>query len=89
MDSEAMKERSRLAQLRIMEVLAYAITAGFFIVLGTLLLVELPPAGHDALLVLLGALVTAFSGVFQYFFGSSASSANKDNRPNHEPVRTP
>lgn len=81
MDSEAIKGRARLAQLRIMEVLAYGVMGGFFAVLGTLLFIELPQGGHDALLVLLGALTTAFGLIVSYFFGSSASSANKDNRP--------
>jgi len=72
---------ARAMQLWIMKVLAVSVTAGFFAVLFTLLFIEMPQASHDVMLMLLGALVPSWGQIIGYFFGSSASSANKDNKP--------
>ena len=62
-------------------ILAYAITVGFFVVLGFILWRGLPDseAGKNVTLVLVGALGSAWSsGVIGYYFGTSASSRSKD-----------
>lgn len=59
-------------------ILAGLITLGFFGILAQMLLVGKPEHGGDALMILLGALGSAFLAVVNYFFGSSNGSAAKN-----------
>lgn len=60
------------------KVLAAAITIGFFGILFWMFIHGVPKNGNEALLLMLGALQTAFTGVIAYYFGSSAGSKAKN-----------
>jgi hypothetical protein len=59
------------------KILAAAITIGFFGILLWMFVYGVPKNGNEALLLMLGALQTAFTGVIAYYFGSSAGSKAK------------
>lgn len=63
---------------RIPGLLALVITVGFFGVLIGMMSGSLKTADNQALLLMLGALGAAWGGVVNYYFGSSAGSARKD-----------
>ena len=63
---------------RYMYVLGGVIVMGFFGSIVLLGLFEMPQGSKDALLILLGALTSQFKDVGSYFFGSSKSSADKN-----------
>jgi len=56
--------------------LALGITVGFFGILIYMMVYSITPSNE--LLVMLGSLGTAWTGVVGYYFGSSVSSRNKD-----------
>lgn len=74
--------RAREVQVRdnIPSILAFLVTFGFFGVLSYIIWKGVPIAseGHDAVMMLLGSLATAWTGVVAYYFGSSSGSTKKD-----------
>jgi hypothetical protein len=44
-----------------------------------MLVYGLPTSGNEALLLLLGALQTAWGGIIAFYFGSSSGSQKKDS----------
>lgn len=57
--------------------LAFLISAGFFVVLGYLITQGFPDSGKEPLLIMLGSLGTAWTGVVSFYYGSTAGSARK------------
>jgi hypothetical protein len=58
-------------------ILALLITVGFFGILVWMLIKGMPATGTEALLMMLGALGTAWTGVVNFYYGSSAGSKAK------------
>lgn len=71
--------RNREIQIRdnTPKVLAYLLTLGFFGTLTFMMTGEIPATGHDVLLIMVGSLGTAWTGMIAYYFGSSAGSKAK------------
>lgn len=59
------------------KLLAIVITVGFFGILVWMLVKGMPHTGTEALLMMLGALGTAWTGVVNFYYGSSAGSKAK------------
>lgn len=57
--------------------LAFFITFGFFGALVWILVFGIPQTGTEVILMMLGSLSTSWTGVMQFYFGSSAGSKQK------------
>jgi len=69
-------ERKKLNTAALM-ILAAVIVIGFFLLLYFFVFFGVPVQNEALLNIAVGALISSFTGVVGYFFGSSAGSANK------------
>ncbi len=63
-----------------MGLLAFAVISGTFGLVFLLFFAPIPESSHDPVNIALGALLTAFGTVLNFYFGSSKSSRDKDQR---------
>jgi hypothetical protein len=76
-DRDSARQMQRDTKDWVPKVLAVVITLGFFGILIWMLLNGMPKTGTEALLMMLGALGTAWTGVVNFYYGSSAGSKAK------------
>jgi membrane-bound ClpP family serine protease len=76
-DRESARKMQTQSNDWIPRVLALLITVGFFGILVWMLVNGMPTSGTEALLMMLGALGTAWTGVINFYYGSSAGSKAK------------
>ena len=75
-DRKSARDMQNTTKSFIPPLLALIITLGFFGILVGMMTGKV--TSSDALMLLLGSLGTAWTGVISFYFGSSASSQNKD-----------
>lgn len=75
-DRKSARDMQAVTKSVVPAVLAFLITFGFFGILAALMSGQVTKS--DELMVMLGALGTSWTGVIAFYFGSSASSQNKD-----------
>jgi len=76
-DRDSARQMQMTTRDWIPRVLAVGVTLGFFGIVAYILHYGLPPTGGEALLMLIGTLGTAWTGVMGFYFGSSAGSKQK------------
>ena len=76
-DRDSARQMQMATKSWLPEVLAILVTVGFFGIIGYIIKYGLPDSGQEALLLLLGSLGTAWTGVMAFYFGSSAGSQKK------------
>ena len=75
-DRKSARDMESVTRSWVPGVLAFVITGGFFGILLSLMYGAV--AKTDEIMIMLGSLGTAWTGVVGFYFGSSASSQNKD-----------
>jgi len=78
-DRDSARQMQRETKDWVPKLLAIVITIGFFGILVWMLVMGMPQTGTEALLMMLGALGTAWTGVVNFYYGSSAGSKQKND----------
>ncbi len=76
-DRDSARKREMEVKDKTPSVISAVIVAGFFGVLGVMAFFVLPLENKDALMLMVGGLIAAFTGVISYYFGSSSGSQRK------------
>jgi hypothetical protein len=76
-DRDSARQMQRDTKDSTPKILAYFITFGFFGALVWILVFGLPQTGLEVILMMLGSLSSSWTGVVQFYYGSSAGSKAK------------
>ena len=77
-DRKSAREMQTTTKSWIPPLLAILVTLGFFGILAGMMTGKV--TSSEALMIMLGSLGTAWTGIIAFYFGSSASSQNKDRK---------
>ena len=77
-DRDSARKMQSTTGSKVPAIMAVLVTVGFFAILLGMLTGHLKTSNSEALLVMLGALGTAWGAIVQFYFGSSIGSHNKD-----------
>jgi hypothetical protein len=75
-DRKSAREMQAITRSWAPPILAGAVTIGFFVIMG-LMFFNKVDSNNPAILMMLGSLGTAWTGIIAYYFGSSAGSQDK------------
>lgn len=81
MDDQQTQFLVRKSQITMQLILVCASTLGVFLIMAALVLLDIPEKSKDIFSNALMMILTAWVGILGYFFSTSISSANKDNKP--------
>lgn len=81
-DRDSARKREEIVKDDTPKILAYLLTIGFFGTLAFMMVGTIPVTGHDVLLIMVGSLGTAWTGMVAYYYGSSKGSHDKDDTIN-------
>jgi hypothetical protein len=76
-DRKDARDMQKTTRSPVPALLSYAVTMGYFVILGGMMLGILKVSDSQALLLLLGSLATAWGQVLAYWFGTTRSSEVK------------
>lgn len=76
-DRENARAREVALRDKTPKTIAALVLGGFFLCLGALIFVDLPPSSADPVKILLGALAGMLIQISNYYYGTSASSSRK------------
>lgn len=76
-DRDSARQREVNTKDHTTKILAYLLVLGFFAIVWFMLLYSVPVESQRILDMMLGSLLTSFTGVVAYYFGSSSGSASK------------
>ena len=79
-DRASARAREIAVRDRLPMIMAIAVTAGFFTLLGMLIFHAIPDASREVLFTMTGVLGTAWASIVSYYFGSSSGSAKKSDQ---------
>lgn len=81
MDDQQTQILVRKSQITMQLILVCASTLGIFALMAALVFLDIPDKSKDIFSNALMMILTAWVGIIAYFFSTSISSANKDNKP--------